>query len=246
MPETETTVGGLRAVGMSFRPLRDIGTGRSLSYISRTHLNSPDMGILMPETFRPVAEAFGKTQQLFPLELLQLAESIRDMREAERVFNWISMEMPLSILRDRASVSLLDKVCEQFSLTPNSFCFAIPEAVLAESNSTAAENTERLRRRGYHLMLTSFGESGCPYIKLSELSVDYVMLSPSLTQCLGKKERTDQAVHSIITFINDQQAEPVADGVKNRAQAEALYEFGCNHCAGPLSGEYVLLDELLE
>lgn len=246
MPETRTNVGGLRAVELNFRPLRDIASGRTICYLVRTHLNTPGLGILMPESYRPVAEENGKSPELFHLELLQLAEALRELKEAGRVYNWISVDMPMSILRDSSSSALADKICEQFSLTPNVFCFTIPQQTLYEPDNVAAENTARLRRRGYHLILRDFGEISCPYIKLSELSVDYVMLSPSVTSYIGRNEKTDQAVNSIVSFINDLGMEPIADGVQNSTQAESLYEFGCNYCAGPLSGDYVQLAELIE
>ncbi len=246
MPETRTNVGGLRAIELNYRPLRDIASGRTVCYLARTHLNTPGLGILMPESFRPVAEQNNKSSDLFHLELLQLAEALRNLKESGRFFNWICIDMPLSILRDSTASALADKICEQSKITPNIICFKIPEQTLYQSDSVAADNTARLRRRGYHIILENFGEISCPYIRLSELSVDYVMLSPSITYSVGKKERTDQAVNSIITFINDLGMEPIADGVQNSTQAEAFYEFGCNYCAGPLSGDYVQLSELLE
>ena len=244
MPETQTTVDGLRAVELSFRPLRDIATGRSVCYLARTQLNTPGLGTLMPETFRPAAELSGKSAELFSLELLQLAESIRTLDESDRQFQWVSQDMPLSIIRDRAAVAKIEETCEQFSLSHGKLCFAVPEETLDEKDDRAAKNIALMRKLGFHVMLTGFGESGCPFIQLSELIVDYVMLSPSLTFHLGKGERSDRAVHSLITFINDLESEPVADGVKTSSQAETLYSFGCNYCAGHLSGEYISLSGL--
>ena len=246
MPEIQTDVGGLRAIELNYRPLRDIATGRSICYLTRTQLNTPGLGILMPETFRPVAEKHKKSHRLFTLEFMQLAEAIRDLNEAGRPFNWISLDMPMSIIKDRAAATIADKICEQFAQTANSFCFIIPEEVLSEKKAPVADNVAHLRRMGYHVMLSNFGESGCPFIRLSDFNFDFVMLSPSVSGNLGKSERTDQAVHSIIDFINNMDSEPVADGVQSSSQAEALYEFGCNYCAGPLSGDYVQLSDLID
>lgn len=244
MPEIETTVGGLRAIELKFRPMRDIASGRTLCFLSRTQLNTPGLGTLMPESFRAAAEASGQSKKLFPLELLQLGETLSALVQSERAFDWVSLDMPMRILNDRASVTIIEKVCEQFSLTPGKFCFALPEQVLSAKEDSAEKNIARLRRHGYHMMVSGFGESGCPFIKLSELPVDYVMLSPSVTRYIGKSERSDQAVHSIISFVNELGCEPIADGVQNSTQANSLYSFGCNYCAGPLSGDYLTVDDL--
>ena len=88
-------------------------------------------------------------------------------------------------------------------------------------------------------MLTNFGASNCPLMRLSDFPVDFVMLSPEVTNYIGKGERSDNAVRSIISFVNDIGSEPVADGVFNSRQAETLYSFECSYCAGSLSGKYM-------
>ena len=46
-------------------------------------------------------------------------------------------------------------------------------------------------------------------------------------------------VKSIVGFVNDIGAEPIADGVYNSRQAEMLYSFECSYCAGTLAGKYM-------
>ena len=88
-------------------------------------------------------------------------------------------------------------------------------------------------------MLTNFGGSSCPLMRLSDYPVDFVMLSPEVANYIGRGERSDNAVKSIISFVNDIGSEPVADGVINSRQAETLYSFECSYCAGNLSGKYM-------
>ena len=93
-----STIGGLRAIQLSFRPMREISSGRSVSYLSRTQLNTPELGTLMPETFRQAAEYSGQSKKLFQLELLQLAEAIDALTVYGKILHWISPDRPLSIL----------------------------------------------------------------------------------------------------------------------------------------------------
>ena len=76
-------------------------------------------------------------------------------------------------------------------------------------------------------------------MRLSDFSVDYVLLSPEVSNFIGRSERTDSAVKSIIGFVNEMGAEPIADGVFNSRQAETLYGFECDYCAGTLAGKYM-------
>lgn len=76
-------------------------------------------------------------------------------------------------------------------------------------------------------------------MRLSSFEVDYVMLSAEVMQYVGLNERADNAVKSIIDFVNGLGAEPIADAVINAKQAERLYECECHYCAGSLAGTYM-------
>lgn len=243
--ELQTTVGGLRAVELQYRPIREISSGRTVCWIARTQLNTPELGTLLPETFRRPAEFSGQCRKLFPLEALQAAFAVKRLNEHEIPFDWIALHIPMRVLKDPAAEALLLKTCDQFDILPGKLCMALPEQILSEENPLAVQAAQNLRRRGFHLMLDGFGESGCPFLELSELPVDYVRLSPSVTGYLGKGEKPENAVRSIVSFVNDLDCEPIADGVRSSAQAGLLYEMECSYCAGPLAGDYLRLGDIL-
>ena len=241
-----TTVDGVRAVEMHYRPIREIATGRTTFYQSRTQLNTPELGTLMPEAFRQPAEFSGQSRKLFGLEAMQLAEAIGDLTAAERVFEWVSVHLPVRVLKDGTLPKLLEKICSQFELSPGRLCLELPANVLYEKEKAAPNAVSLLRKQGYHLMLCGFGETGTPFLELAAFPFDYVLLSPQITSSLGNSERTDSAVHSLIGYVNEMGCEPVADGVSSSTQASALYECGCNFCAGSLSGGYMPLSAFTE
>ena len=134
------------------------------------------------------------------------------------------------------------KLLEYFSrygVPTSRICFELSEKLLAETDGQAARVLQHLRNRGFHFMLVNFGGDTCPMMRLSGFSVDYVLLSPEVANFLGNSERSDNAVKSIIGFVNDIGAEPIADGVYNSRQAETLYSFECAYCAGSLAGKYM-------
>ena len=88
-------------------------------------------------------------------------------------------------------------------------------------------------------MMTDFGGDGCPVMRLTDFPVDYVMLSPEAIQHMGRGERFDNAVRSLINFVDEMGATPIADGVQDIHQTESLTEYGCAYCAGALSGKYM-------
>lgn len=237
--EIQTTVDGLRAVELHYRPIREISNGSTAFYQSQTRLNSPKLGVLSPDKYRDVCEMTSQAEKLFQLEMLQALEACGSFTERELNFGWISVYMPVRFLKNERSAKAVVEICQKREIPTNRICFELSENLLAEDDGKASESIQNMRNFGFHFMLTGFGGSYCPMMRLSNFSVDYVMLSPEVANYIGRDERSDNAVKSIISFVNDIGSEPVADGVFNIRQAETLYSFECSYCAGSLSGKYV-------
>ena len=236
----QTDVGGNRAVEMFFRGIREIETGNLAFFQSKTRLNTPGLGILMPENYRDVAELSNQCLSLFELEMLQVMEAEKKFKERDFFYRWVSVYMPPAFLLERAAEQRLLNYTEDYETDPNRLCFEVPLKLLTEGTVKHSRIIENLRNRGFHFMLTGFGGNNSPLMRLSEFPVDYVMLSQEVTAYIGKNERSNAAVHSIVEFVGGMGADPIADGISTANQAEALFEADCRYVAGNLAGKYTL------
>ncbi len=230
---------GVRAIELQYRVIREISTGQAAAFQTQTRLNSPKLGVLTPDKFRDVSEITNQAVRLFMLELIQALEAHNTFVERELNFNWISLYMPVKFLKEPRAEKTLLEYFSRYNVPTGRICFELSEKLLEETDGQVSTVIQQMRNRGFHFMLTNFGGNTCPMMRLSDFSVDYVMLSPEVSNYIGKGERSDNAVKSIIGFVNELGAEPVADGVFNSHQAETLYSFECAYCAGSLSGKYM-------
>lgn len=237
--KTDMTVGGVRAIELQYRVIREIVSGQPAFYQSRTQLNTPGLGTLMPENFREVAEITKQCIELFRLELTQLIEAQKKFEARDLVYGWVSVHMPVRFLLASDADRILTEFCEKLEVSTTHVCFALPEHLLTESAENAGDIIRTMRAKGFHFMLTNFAAEGCPLMRLADLPVDYVLMSPEITHYIGRNERADNAVHSVIDFVEDLGAKAIADGVMNVRQAEALHSAGCSYIAGELAGKYM-------
>ena len=235
----QTLVDGLRAVELQYRCIREISSGAASFYQSQTRLNSPGLGVIMPDSFRDIAEITTQCISLFDLEFLQLLEAYNKFVDREISFKWLSVYVPAKYLADKKSERNILEYCDKFKVPTNRVCFELAAKVLTDSDNDITGMIKRLRNRGFHFMLSGFGGDNCPLMRLSSFEVDHVMLSAEVMQYVGLNDRADSAVKSIIDFVNGLGAEPIADAVVNVVQAEKLHESGCNYCAGSLAGRYI-------
>ena len=237
----QTTVDGVRAVEIHLRNIRDISRGDIIFFQSRTQLNTPGLGSLMPEEYRETAEATGQADDLFELELLQAIDVSKRLIERDFYFQWVSVYMSPRVLADSGLERKLMKMIEESDYPSGKICFEIPSSLLEEEeiDKKIPENIVKIRNRGFHFLLEGFGADNCPIMKLSNFEVDYCLLHHDVTRYIGKNNRADSAVNSIINFVKEMGVEPIADGIRDSKQAEMLYESGCSYIAGSLAGKYM-------
>jgi len=235
----ETLVGGLRAVELLYRGIREFETGETTFLQSKTRLNTPSLGTIMPESYRGVAELSDQAITLFELELTQVLETGIRLRERDFYYKWISLYMPMRFLGSSSAQNWLMQMMDTAEMDTNRICFELPPDLLVEGERKHMNNVEQLRNRGFHFLMPEFGGTSCPLMKLALYPVDYVMMSQEIIGYLNKGDRGSLAVDSVVNFIDGLGAEPIADGVSTSNQAELLYRSKCRYGAGNLAGKYV-------
>lgn len=232
---TASTVDGLRAVELSYRPIRSTADGDVLFFQSAMRLNGPTLGVLAPEDFMPVAESTGQAFPLFKLALVQLAQAIAKFRAREISFSWCSLAIPAAALGRLDCVKTICDLCETLKADPAKICFEIPQNALGDT--AAAVNVGVLRQKGFHFMVCGFDGGGLTQI--AELEADFVMLSPAATENMSGGERALTCVKTLLDFVNGIEAEPIACGIFDDEQLKTLHDMGCYYYAGAGAGKYV-------
>ena len=214
-----STVDGLRAIELSYRPIRSTADGDVLFFQSAMRLNGPTLGVLAPEDFMPVAESTGQAFPLFKLALVQLAQAIAKFRAREISFSWCSLAIPAAALGRLDCVKTICDLCETLKADPAKICFEIPQNALGDT--AAAVNVGVLRQKGFHFMVCGFDGGGLTQI--AELEADFVMLSPAATENMSGGERALTCVKTLLDFVNGIEAEPIACGIFDDEQLKTLH-----------------------
>ncbi|WP_287286503.1 hypothetical protein [Ruminococcus sp.] len=81
-----STVDGVRAVELFYRPIKNTDSGRVTFLQSQTRLNSPAMGTLMPADYLPVAQLSNRCVSIFKLALVQLLQALGKRVHACKIF----------------------------------------------------------------------------------------------------------------------------------------------------------------
>jgi EAL domain-containing protein (putative c-di-GMP-specific phosphodiesterase class I) len=236
---TPTTVDGVRAVEIRYRAIRTTDTGTLKFFQTQMRLNSPSMGVLMPDRYLPVLDCTDQCIEVFRLAFIQILQAVGKFTDKDIGFDWVSVYMPIRLLRRPDCLRTVSQLSDKYKIPPDKICFEISVALLDETDSRCADSIRQLRKSGYHTMLTEVGGDSCPMMKLAPYNLDYILLDGVVTQLVGKGEKADICVKSMINFVNEFGAEPIATEVEDDSLCDTLYDFECSFYTGEAAGNFV-------
>ncbi len=225
-----------------YQPQVDTRSGRVTGVEALLRWEHPVRGVLLPDSFIPLAE---QTGQIIGIGEWVLAEAMAQLgawraggihlpRIAVNV-SPLQFRQPGFIDRVRSMIaeSRVPSLCLEFELT---------EGILMQDTDTALEVLEALRELGVGLAVDDFGTGYSSLRYLKRLPIDVLKIDRSFVSNITT-DRGDAAIaEAILALARALGLRVIAEGVETEAQRIALDRAGCHECQGyyfspPLSAE---------
>ena len=203
-----------------YQPKADLGRGAVTSVEALVRWQHPELGLLPPAEFVPMAE---QTDLIRPLTLFVLDDAVRQARE------WEEAGLDLSVAVNLAMGNLLDArlpedVAERLArhrLAPRRLILEITENVVMADPARIVEVLGRLRSLGVGLSLDDFGTGHSSLAYLRQLQVDELKIDRSFVTDMVNDEQNAAIVRSTIDLAHAIGLRVVAEGVED---ADTLFE----------------------
>ncbi|WP_317336702.1 EAL domain-containing protein [uncultured Ruminococcus sp.] len=235
---TSTTVDGVRAIELFYRPIKETVGNETVFYQSQIRFNAPSMGVLTPTRYAAVLEASPQSIRLFELAFQQFLKALSKFSERGVQYDWISISMPIRYLQKAGCANSLLAMCKKALIKPERVCFELSPAILDETDGIAASAIKELTDYDFHVMITGIGGS-CPLLKLGEFCADYIMLTPQAAVISPENERSFTCLKALVSLGDELGADSIVCDIIEKAQLKTLKELECPYYTGKLSGTFM-------
>ena len=216
---------------IAVQPIVVLATGALVHGECLARWTSPELGVVTPDEFIPLAEQSGDIALLDRLVLRRaLATLVELAAEGAR-------PVPLSVnvsAKDSSLSSVDDSIARELSLhgvAPDQIVVELTESVFINRFGFALSQLKRLRDLGISISLDDFGTGYSSLSYLQRLPFDYIKIDRSLIAVLPS-ERTRAIIESIIGLGRALNARVIAEGVETAEQRDCLLELGCEFAQG--------------
>jgi len=215
-----------------YQPQVDLSTGKIKGFEALLRWQHPELGLVSPAKFIPIAEKAGI---IAGLDRWVLSVACRQAKQwIERFSDKLEISVNLSAqqFRQRKLPEIVNHILAQTGFSPANLCLEITESSVMHQVQTGIATLEALKEIGLKLSVDDFGtgHSSLNYLKrfpLDKLKVDrsFVMDIPM--------NRDDMAISTAIVVLAKSMAlEVIAEGVETPEQLAFFKSLNCDSFQG--------------
>jgi diguanylate cyclase (GGDEF)-like protein len=232
-----------RVLLVYYQPTLDMRTGATYGVEALVRWQHPELGLLEPDAFIPLAERNGLIPQLTRAVLdLAVAEAARLDREGHH------LQMNVNISRhdlvDEDLGAYIDRVLALNGLSHERLTLEITESALGGDPDRAERCVRELRARGLRIAIDDFGVGYSSMSQLLELAIDELKIDKSFVVGLTTDARAQAIVRSAVELARALSLTVVAEGIESEETLEALRAMGADLGQGTVIGAPFTADQL--
>lgn len=225
-----------------YQPVVDGQTGEIVSAEALVRWNSSGAEPMVPSVFVPELEDSGYITKLDTyidqtVHRFQEEWYCQEKRMVPVAVNLSRMDLMDGRMTERIFTEIQEtKVPKQY------FRYEIIESACTIISTQGEEFLKSLRQQGVQIFLDDFGTGVSTFETVRDYTFDALKLDMGFVKKIGKDQKSDAIVVSIIDLAHRMGMKVVAEGIENQQQSDFLRAHGCDYLQGfyyykPMSAE---------
>ena len=237
----------LNQIYLEYQPQFDIKTGLVIGAEALLRWHHPELGIIPPSEFIPVAEENGLIVELGHYVMLQACHQAKQWVDSGHDLRIAVNVSYAQFVRNNLHQLVMDTLRDT-ALPPRHLELELTESILVADSTMVLTVVQALKDIGVLFSIDDFGTGYSSLSYLKRFAVGKLKIDQSFVRDVPGDAEDEVIVAAIISLAHSLQLECIAEGVETIEQAEFLRKMGCDQIQGYLLGRPMSpekLDELL-
>ena len=215
-----------------YQPQVKLNTGQIIGLEALLRWNHPEMGMIPPSSFIPLAETNGTINSIGEWVLKTAARQNRIWQD--KGYPHLRMAVNLSIVQfnNPRLVANVERILQETGLNPKYLELEVTESVATKESANIVDTLNRLKQLGVSISIDDFGTEYSSLNRLKELPIDRIKIDMQFVQGIEGNEKDQAITKVIINLAKSLGLEVLAEGVETAPQLEFLNQRMCDEVQG--------------
>ena len=230
---------------LNYQPQVEIDSGRLIGVEALVRWNNPELGLVPPVRFIPLAEDTGFINQLGKWVLYESCRQMIRWQEAGLYVPKIAVNLSVKQFERGSIVSMVADILKETGLAPHRLQLEVTESVIMNTGDALVFIND-LHAIGVGLAIDDFGTGYSSLAYLKQLPVQTLKIDRSFIKDISTDSNDEAIAIAIIQLGKSLNLSVIAEGVETEDQAAFLLRHGCNRAQGYLYSRPELAQVVLE
>ncbi len=232
---------------LHYQPIVELDTGRLTGFEALLRWHHPELGLVTPDRFIPVAEENGTIIAIGAWVLREACQAARRWQETRPLAAPLTMAVNVSgrQLASDAFVRVVQEALHDSGIDPATLVLELTESYLMLDPDRAAARLRGLHDLGVRLAIDDFGTGYSSLGYLREFPVDILKIDRSFVATISLDDEVPSLIRAVLDLCRTLGLDAVAEGIEERHQLDQLLEEHCHLGQGFLFDRPLPEDEAL-
>ncbi len=214
------------------QPVYNIKTGKYDTAEALMRLKLPELGMVFPDQFIPIAEEQGFIHVLTEIILQKTCDEIRRLIQEGYEVNRISVNVSVLELRDDGFTGDIDQIIDDSGIPNEKVAIEITESRSDSDFLMMKGKIEELKDRGIKFYLDDFGTGYSNMERIMELPFDIIKFDRSLVLASDADKKSEKMVGSLANMFSELNYSVLYEGVENDGDEKRCINMSASYLQG--------------
>ena len=210
-----------------YQPQFDIQKNRVVGVEALIRWQHPQLGMISPVTFIPLAEELGLINVIGEWVLKQACFQMQQWQKMGILIDSIGINLSAQQFNSHHLVECVSTLLEQYGLDPQVLDLEITEGTIMEDADMAVDILNQLKELGVKISIDDFGTGYSSLSYLQQFPIDKLKIDRCFVSQLEKSRTDEKIIKVVLSLAEVLGLDVVAEGIENANQLNILAKHNC-------------------